>query len=154
VGTIDVAGETFEVTGTAWFDHQWGELAQVANTGWDWFALQLDNGTELMAYVLRPKGGDVSVGGSFTNADCETTELGPEELEVTSLGEWTSPHTDCTYPLGWTIEFDDQSYTLTPVLADQELHGVAPAPKYWEGAATVSGGETGRAYIELVGYCD
>jgi predicted secreted hydrolase len=28
VGTIDVAGQTFEVTGTAWFDHQWGELAR------------------------------------------------------------------------------------------------------------------------------
>jgi len=154
VGTIAVAGQTFEVTGTAWFDHQWGELSQVADTGWDWFALQLDNGSELMLYVLRPKGGDVSVGGSFTDADCQSSELGPEELEVTSLGEWTSPHTDCTYPLGWTIEFGGQSYTLTPVLEDQELYEVAPAPKYWEGAATVSGDETGRAYIELVGYCE
>jgi len=153
-GTIDVAGETFEVTGTAWFDHQWGELSQVANTGWDWFALQLDNGTELMLYVLRPKGGDVSLGGSFTDTNCLTTEIEPEELEMTSLGEWTSPHTGCTYPLGWTIVFDGQRYTLTPVLEDQELHSVAPAPKYWEGAATVSGDETGRAYIELVGYCD
>jgi predicted secreted hydrolase len=153
-GTIDVAGETFEVTGTAWFDHQWGELGQVTNVGWDWFALQLDNATEIMLYVLRPEGGDVSLGGSFTDADCQTTELGPDDLEVTSLGEWTSTHTGCTYPLGWTVELGDQSYTLTPVLDDQEMYGVAPAPKYWEGAATVSGDETGRAYIELVGYCE
>jgi len=153
-GTIGVAGQTFDVTGTAWFDHQWGELGQVMNTGWDWFALQLDGGTELMLYILRPKGGDVSLGGSFTDADCQTTELGPENLKVTSLGEWTSPDTDCTYPSGWTVEFGDQSYTLTPVLEDQELYDVAPAPKYWEGAATVRGDGTGRAYIELVGYCD
>jgi predicted secreted hydrolase len=153
-GTIDLDGETFEVTGTAWFDHQWGELAQVANIGWDWFALQLDNETELMLYVLRPAGGDASLGGSFTDADCQTTELGPEELEVTSLGEWTSPETGCTYPLGWAIARGDQMYTLTPVLEDQEMHGVAPAPKYWEGAAIVTGDETGRAYVELVGYCE
>jgi predicted secreted hydrolase len=153
-GTIGVAGQTFDVTGTAWFDHQWGELGQVTNTGWDWFALQFDDGTELMLYTLRPKGGDVSVGGSFTDADCQTTELGPEDLRVTSLGEWTSPDTGCIYPSGWTVEFGDQSYTLTPVLEDQELYEVAPAPKYWEGAATVGGDGTGRAYIELVGYCD
>lgn len=154
IGTIEVAGQSFDVTGTAWFDHQWGELAQVTTVGWDWFALQLDNGAELMAYVLRPEGGAVSVGGSFTDHNCRTTELGPENLKVTSLGEWTSPNTGCTYPSGWTVEFDGRSYTLTPVLDDQELYNVAPAPKYWEGAATVSGGETGRAYIELVGYCE
>jgi predicted secreted hydrolase len=153
VGTIGVAGQTFGVTGTAWFDHQWGELAQVANTGWDWFALQLDDGTEVMLYALRPEGGDVSLGGSFTNGDCQTTELGPGDFKLTSLGEWTSPH-GCTYPSGWTVEFDGKSYTLTPVLKDQELYNVAPGPKYWEGAATVSGDEAGRAYIELVGYCD
>ncbi len=153
-GTIDIGAQTFEVSGTAWFDHQWGELGQVTNAGWDWYALQLDDGTEMMLYTVRLKGDGVSVGGSFTDADCQTTELGPEDLKVTSLGEWTSPDTGCAYPLGWTVEFDDRSYTLTPVLDDQELYNVAPAPKYWEGAATVSGDATGRAYIELVGYCD
>ena len=154
VGTIEVAGETLEVTGTAWFDHQWGDMSQIANTGWDWFAMQLDNSTELMIYILRPASGDVLLGGSFTDADCLTTEIRADELEVTSLGEWTSPHTGCTYPSGWTIVFGDQTHTLTPVLEDQELHSVGPAPRYWEGAAIVSGDGTGRAYVELVGYCD
>ncbi|HJX61954.1 MAG TPA: lipocalin-like domain-containing protein [Dehalococcoidia bacterium] len=153
-GAIRVGGQTLEVTGTAWFDHQWGELGQVTDTGWDWFALQFDDDTEMMLYTLRPEGGDVNLGGSITDTDCQTTELGPEDLKITSLGEWTSPDSGCTYPLGWTVEFGGQGYTVTPVLEDQELYSVAPAPKYWEGAATVSGDKTGRAYIELVGYCD
>jgi len=30
---------------------------------------------------------------------------------------------------------------------------LSPVNKYWEGAALVSGDTSGRAYVELVGYC-
>ena len=34
--------------GTAWFDHQWGDFITVGGGGWDWFAINLDDGTDLM----------------------------------------------------------------------------------------------------------
>jgi predicted secreted hydrolase len=92
------------------------------------------------------------VGGSLSSADCETTELDPEQVVVTSMGEWTSEVSGCTYPLGWEMEVDGMSLTVTPVMEDQELY--SSYQTYWEGAATVSGDATGRAYIELTGYCE
>ena len=36
-----VDGRALEVTGTAWFDHQWGDFIAVGGGGWDWFAVNL-----------------------------------------------------------------------------------------------------------------
>ncbi|MEZ4570376.1 MAG: lipocalin-like domain-containing protein [Thermomicrobiales bacterium] len=42
-GTLTVDGEPFEVTG--WMDHQWGDFVLVDGSGWDWFAIEMDDGT-------------------------------------------------------------------------------------------------------------
>ena len=151
-GTLVIDGEPLQVSGTAWFDHQWGELAPAINTGWDWFAIQLDDDREIMLFIVRVDGGEALVGGSYTDAACESTEIGPDELEVTPLGEWTSPHTGCTYPAGWAVTVPDLELTVTPVMEDQEID--AKVVTYWEGLAEVSGDATGRAYVELSGYCN
>ena len=49
-------------------------------------------------------GGDEPlVGASYTDADCVTVEVPPDEVEVIATGQWASPHSDCTYPMGWQI---------------------------------------------------
>jgi predicted secreted hydrolase len=150
-GTLKVDDQELSVTGSAWFDHQWGELQSAVSVGWDWFALQLDDNTEIMIFNIHNQGSDLLVGGSLTDSNCDTQELQPEEVSVTALSRWTSPHTDSTYPLGWEIQVKDMNLTVTPVLEDQEVYGNY-APVYWEGAATVTGDMTGRAYIEMTGY--
>ena len=149
-GTLEIDGETRAVTGSAWFDHQWGALLNATDTGWDWFALQLDDGREIMVFLLRPAEGDLLAGATVTDADCNSVE--EHEVTVTSLDEWTSPATDCTYPMGWELSVGNEVFTLSPVMEDQEIGN--PYKTYWEGAATVSGSATGRAYIELTEYCD
>ena len=44
-----------------------------------------------------------------------------------------------------------ESLTLTPLLADQELHG-GGGVDYWEGAVRISGDTAGYGYAELTGY--
>ncbi len=44
---------TLDVTGTAWFDHQWGDFISVGGGGWDWFAVNLDDGTDLTLSLVR-----------------------------------------------------------------------------------------------------
>ncbi len=149
-GTLEVEGEPRTVTGQAWMDHQWGNLLLVAESGWDWFALQLDDGREIMLFMV--KGSQDVVGGSITGADCLTEELSAEEIEVVATGSWDSPNSGCSYPMGWQLRVRDLALTVTPVLEDQEL--VHERETYWEGASTVSGDATGRAYVELAGYCD
>ena len=47
-----------DVQGLAWVDHEWGSGGLGAGeAGWDWFALQLADGSALMFYALRDRGG-------------------------------------------------------------------------------------------------
>ncbi len=152
-GTLKIGAEELEVSGMAWFDHQWGDLQAVIQKGYDWFALQLDDGSEIMLARIRdPNGGVIDVLGTITDSDCNSRELRAEEISITATGEWLSPHTGISYPSGWDIEVDDSHFVITPVLDDQELYDAIPLLPYWEGAATISGSVSGRAYVELTGY--
>ena len=42
---------------TAWFDHQWGDFISVGGGGWDWFAVNLDDGTDLTLSLVRDADG-------------------------------------------------------------------------------------------------
>lgn len=149
-GSLEVGGTAREVTGQAWFDHQWGNLLSTTNAGWDWFALQLDDDREIMLFLVR--GSEDVIGGSITDAACNTREIDPAELTVTPTGEWTSPATGCTYPFGWEVSLGDLDLVVTPLVDDQEM--VNDYKTYWEGTCAVTGDATGRAYVELAGYCD
>jgi predicted secreted hydrolase len=152
VGTLTVDGKASAVTGTAWFDHQYGDLAKLVDSGWDWFAIQLDDGRDIMLFVSRNAGKRTLVGGSYSDANCATVEIGPDAYSVTPLEQWKSSRSNCTYPSGWTVNAAGLTLTVTPVLKDQELH-TSTSAYYWEGAAEVRGSASGRAYVELTGYC-
>ena len=48
------AAKRSSFTGTAWFDHQWGNFANVPSAShWDWFSCRFDDRTELMLYRFR-----------------------------------------------------------------------------------------------------
>jgi predicted secreted hydrolase len=149
-GTLKIGDQTHEVTGSAWFDHQWGAPGDIiGNHGWDWFAIQLDDDRELMVFSLRFQGVEALRHGSYTTADCRTTELFEDDISITATGEWTSPNTGFPFPSGWIVEAAGMTLTVTPAILNQELEG---PPIYWEGTANVTGDATGRAYVELTGY--
>ena len=151
-GTVVVGDETLAVTGTGWFDHQYGDMGTAVNKGWDWFALQLDDNREIMLFVVKDAQKPVVVGASMTDANCVTTVLKPEDFDIVPTGTWKSPHTNCSYPQGWNVRVKDLNFVVAPVMADQEVYKSTPI--YWEGASTVTGSATGRAYVELSGYCE
>lgn len=160
-GTLDVAGHQLPVTGEGWMDHQWGDFATFDDGGWDWFAVQLDNNTELMLYLVRDLAGDVvMVDGSLVDATGQLTVLEREDFTVRETGTWTSPETGISYPSGWTIDIpaEQLALSLVPALDNQELDTTATTGViYWEGETVVSGRRgdtpvTGFAYVELTGY--
>lgn len=151
-GAITTLDGSQSVTGQAWFDHQWGNLLIATSTGWDWFAIQLDDGREIMLFLVRPNGATSLLGGTITDENCVSTEFGPEDFTLTPLDEWTSPTSGCTWPQGWDLTIGDLSLHIEPVMANQEIY--SEQKTYWEGAATVSGDATGRAYVELTEYCE
>jgi predicted secreted hydrolase len=155
-GTLSIGGQTHQVSGTSWFDRQYGELFQAISQGWQWFAIELDDNRQIMLFDFCGDDAAVEQSGSITDAAGCTTQLGADQFAVTILGHWISPDTGCTYPSGWTVVVGDETYTVQPVVLDQQLcgkHGCWIGPVYWEGACSVSGMVHGRAYVELNGYC-
>ena len=51
-GELELDGERLQVTGIAWFDHQWGDFVTVGAGGWDWFAINLDDGTDITVSLV------------------------------------------------------------------------------------------------------
>ncbi len=152
---------SFDVTGSAWFDHQWGDFIAVGGGGWDWFAVNLDDGTDLTLSLVRDTDGSYPlVYGTLVDADGRTRHLPREAFSVAVTDRWTSPTTGADYPAGWRIELpgEDLVIGLTPDRADQELDTRATTGVvYWEGSQVVEarrGGEPlgGEAYVELTGY--
>jgi predicted secreted hydrolase len=160
-GTIVLDGRPRAVEGTAWFDHQWGDFIAVGGGGWDWFAVNLDDGTDLTVSLVRDLDGSYPlVYGTLVDPAGATTHLPATAVEVEVLGTWASPRSGANYPSGWRIRVPGQSLdiVLTPTLADQELDTRATTGViYWEGSQAVAGTRdgrpvAGRAYVELTGY--
>jgi predicted secreted hydrolase len=157
-GRLLRSGQPLAVRGLAWFDREWGsgELA-ASQAGWDWFGLQLTDGTALMFYALRARDGnrDPHSAGTWMESSGEARPLTSAAVDTEVTDRWSS--TDgVRYPSGWRIRVPSLALDLTvhPVLADQELK---TRPRYWEGAVDVSGARQGRplrgrGYVELVGY--
>jgi predicted secreted hydrolase len=157
-GAITVKGQTFDVSGTTWKDHEFSTSALDENAlGWDWFGLQLDDNRELMLGQIRLSGGgrDPVFGGLLVLPDGSTQVLDAGDFSLQAVDTWTSPHTGATYPASWNISVnvgEDLDITVTPLLSDQELHGAGIV--YWEGAVRISGDAAGYGYMELTGYAD
>jgi predicted secreted hydrolase len=140
-------------------DHEFGTSALDDDAvGWDWFAVQLDSGWDLMFARIRQADGSTSPfsHGSLIAPDGTTRHLDANDLQIEALDTWRSPYSGATYPARWrlTLPEADLSLELVPYLADQEL---PTNIIYWEGAVRISGtqgGEPvqGRGYVELTGY--
>jgi len=154
-GTIFDHGMPITVTGTGWLDHQWGDF-NAGPGGWEWFAVQLDNGTQYMLYFVQDPTGVVETIGTKINPDGSTVDLDPSQVTMTELGTWTSPKTGKVWPQNWRVTVPGGSMNVTVKLPDQELTRpfMPTKPAYWEGATWVNGtinGATvkGQGYTEV-----
>ncbi|HEY0093038.1 MAG TPA: carotenoid 1,2-hydratase, partial [Archangium sp.] len=81
-GQVTVEGRAYEVTGQSWMDREWSTSALSGDqVGWDWFALQLSDGGELMYYQLRRRDGtvDAFTAGTLVPAQGEPVRLSRED---------------------------------------------------------------------------
>ena len=159
-GTLDHAAVSLKVTGTAWLDREWGSDGLAPDqTGWDWFALQLDDGSSLMFYAMRRTDGtrDPASAGTYVDSSGVERALRDEDVRLSVGKQWQSPRGG-VYPAEWRLQVPSLGLEmqLRPVLADQELD---TTPRYWEGAVDVVGSRSGaalrgRGYVELTGYAN
>jgi predicted secreted hydrolase len=157
-GSLQVKGETFDVTGNAWLDHEWSqELLHPSAVGWDWIGMNLDDGSALTAFRLRDRHGDaVWTGGSFRSSRGELRTFTAGEVIFKSGRSWKSPLTQITYPVEWVVRTPTDVYTVKAVIDNQELDSRnSTGAIYWEGLSELmdsQGQRVGMGYLEMTGY--
>ncbi|VTU45472.1 lipocalin family protein [Variovorax sp. PBL-E5] len=151
-GEITVGGKPAQVSGDVWFDHQWGDF-DVLSLGWNWFALHLADGSDVMLYQLfDAQGHKVMTAGTVSNAK-GSVPLKPEDVELTPVTTWTSPHTRIPYVVEWRVRLPSGVLNIKPFVADSEFDaGRTTANVYWEGPVKVTGSIDGQGFLELSGY--
>lgn len=150
-GKITIGGDTHDVTGQAWMDHEWfTEQLAADQQGWDWFSIQLDNNTELMLFDLRKKDGSIDSysSGTFIDAAGRAHHLKRNDFALEPVRKWGK------YPVEWRIHVPSLKLDLTckAVLDTQELRSKTGGPNYWEGAVIYEGSNKGVGYLEMTGY--
>ena len=158
-GTVRVDGVSFPVEGNSWLDREWGTSSlEKGQVGWDWFALQLSDGRDLMFYRLRrgDGGSDPFSAGTLVLPDGSYRPLSFDEVKIETLESWRSPEGGARYPSRWRLRLPSEGLELDviPRTADQELRTTV---RYWEGAVGVRGASRGEpvggeGYVELTGY--
>lgn len=151
-------GRPLRVQGLAWLDREWGSGSLgPQEAGWDWFGLQLGDGSCLMFYSLRDRDGaeDPYSAGTWVDAEGHAHALSRDDVRIQVLAYWTDAD-GTRYPARWRLIAPSLALDVKvhPILADQEL---TASPRYWEGAVDVAGFRAGKAlagrgYVELVGY--
>jgi len=155
-GTIRNGQTTRWVSGQAWLDREWSTSALDAEqVGWDWFALQLDDGTDIMYYQLRLEDGspDPLSKGRWMPRSAPDRLLRQRDVELVPRRFATMP-SGRRYPVAWTLSLPEygRKLSIEAVLDRQEMGSFIP---YWEGAVDVrdaEGRKIGRGFVELTGY--
>jgi predicted secreted hydrolase len=158
-GLVQVGEIAYQVQGLSWMDHEFSTSAlSPGQVGWDWFSIQLEEGTDLMVFQIRDQDGGIDPfsSGTLVSPDGETLGLSRDDFQIVVEDTWRSPRTGAVYPARWRLLIPSQDLELEiePFLADQEMD---LSYAYWEGAVQVSGIKddgpvSGAGYIEMTGY--
>ena len=151
-GTLTLDGTPLDVSGTVWFDRQYGDLNAVVHRGWQWFAIGMADGRSIMLFDILDLPAETY--GAMMQ-DTAYRALSGADFSVAVLAHWTSPSTGIVYPSLWHVTIYGVVYVVTPLVVDQEFHELPPFETYWEGTcsvATLAGQIVGQAYVELNGF--
>jgi predicted secreted hydrolase len=159
-GTVTLDGQPLRVGGEGWLDREVSSAALApAQVGWDWFALRLADGRDLVLYLMRRADGAVDfASGALVSPGGRRSALGAGAFGVTPTARWRSPATGAEYPVAWTVEVPGAGLRLevrAEVDAAENRSRLVPGLDYWEGPVEVRGGPGGRrlgeGYVEQVG---
>ncbi|NQZ90883.1 MAG: carotenoid 1,2-hydratase [Moritella sp.] len=149
-GEILWQGQWLNVTGSAWFDREWGSaiLAQ-DQQGWDWFSLRLSADEALMIYRIRSSEQDF-IYGSLMHRNGDIDVLDADNIKLVNHANDT-----LDYPYAFDLQVDKSSIGLNvdlqvAVVNQQQImrFGI----EYFEGMVSFTGSHDGEGFVEMTGY--
>ncbi len=145
-GIMQKGSKFFEVSGSAWHDHQFGNF-EVSGLGWEWFSLRFTNKIEIMAFLLRDRKGKTWKYMTIVMPD--GTQKSVPNFNLKHIRE-------NKYPEEFQFEFSEGSFTIESMLENQIIKSkIRFVPEYAEMLCRVKGrifGEdvNGYGYTEIV----
>jgi geranylgeranyl pyrophosphate synthase/predicted secreted hydrolase len=136
------------VRGLAWIDHQWGDpdgLMEEAGVkrvkAWDWFAVNFENGSDWLVYVLKDAQRGETLARMVVACDARGEVRFSRDVSLETTEFWESPRTFIRYPVGWRIKVPELAADVVfrPFAADQEIPVYGIHRAVWEGAGEISG---------------
>lgn len=149
-GALTLNGRTEQITGSAWFDRQWGPLPELGKDAlWIWMNFVLPDGERISLWDTS--GRSRNTWGTILAADgVHTIVEATMSRDDTTL--WRSPESGQRFATRWTVTLPclQTEFDVAVAVARQEL--LQPAPRY-EGLARFTGvhrGEPvkGLCYVE------
>ncbi|WP_347905402.1 lipocalin-like domain-containing protein [Pseudomonas purpurea] len=149
-GSLQIDGETYQVSGPAWLDREWSsQPLGAAQTGWDWFSLHLNDGTKLMLFRVRQQDGGAYLTGTWIDAQGVPQHLSSDEISLTPLA--STEVAGRTLPTRWSIKIPGQGLDIQSAALNPAAWMNLRIP-YWEGPVQFSGSHAGQGYLEMTGY--
>ncbi|MDZ7825113.1 MAG: lipocalin-like domain-containing protein [Gammaproteobacteria bacterium] len=152
-GTIRTAGRSLPVSGLGWLDREWStSVLDPSQQGWDWLALHLEDGRDLMIYRIRRRDGTIDPVSSGVLVDAEGghRRLAPDDWSLEPQRFWQDD-SGGRWPVEWRLRIPEAGIDgrIRPVRDDQ-LNRLSV--RYWEGMVCLDGSRPGCGYLELTGY--
>ena len=162
-GELSFKGREYKiVSGRSWMDHEFGSnQLSASQAGWDWFSVQLNDGSAFMLYGLRNVDGTIEPrsSGTWIDKTGKAAYVPISEVKMQRGRDWTSPVSNGKYTLEWRIELPKLGVVLDLKAAqdDQEVRAARfTGVSYYEGAIRVEGkvgaeSVNGAGYLEITG---
>ena len=142
----------YQVEGLSWLDREFSTSAlDDGQVGWDWFAIQLDTGENIMLYQMRREDGSIDVhshGYFQSNLLRRPLTIKDYTLEPITFSKQRS---GTRVPTKWKIQVLEREFI---VQAKQAEHELPFSISYWEGPISVkcADQQCGQGYLEMTGY--
>lgn len=152
-GRMRLDDEVIAVKGLGWMDREWStSVLDAGQIGWDWFALHLDDGRDLMVYQIRRDDGSIdgASGGVVVTEDGASEAITGTDFSLEPLTFWQD-ETGTSWPVSWRLTVP--SIGIRGRIAARhpdQLNRLAL--RYWEGRVCLDGPVPGCGYLEMTGY--
>ncbi len=152
-GRIRLDGDEVAVEGLGWMDREWStSVLDPGQVGWDWFALHLDDGRDLMVFQIRREDGSIdgASGGVVVAEDGASQTLTGADFDLEPLGSWRD-ETGAAWPVSWRLAVPSLGIRgRVEARHPDQLNRLAL--RYWEGRVCLDGPVPGCGYLEMTGY--
>lgn len=148
-GTILTDGQTHQVKGSGWYDHEFGKPTQEDfeteirhDIAWNWVSLQLSNGWQISGYDLFDNNNQGEGCGKWAILiDPEGNSTNVTDFTFAPLKNWVSARTFTPYPTVWHLEIPAFAVELfiKAEFPEQEFITIISKPAFWEGRVVAEG---------------